>query len=263
MGNVRKPQSGRELTNLVEDLLQEAGIRTPPVDLLRVAEVLDVPVLRCADLGGPIGLLIQVPDYDGFLLRGIILQIQEYRPREQFTFAHEIGHLVAGHHRSVIHRETNATVSWGVNKTFDRWEQEANRFAAELLMPDFLIRPSVNSLPIEIESLHALKDKFDISLEAAGRQFVKVNSSRCAFLLFDIDSNYCYSDCSDLWLETFGSDIGSLSGYKREFLCNLRTGKISRTTIPGPFVELSSDYTLDCRYFVYRKVRRILALIRA
>ena len=95
-----------------------------------------------------------------------------------------------------------------------------------------------------------------------GRRFIKVNSSRCALLVFDIDSDYWYADYSASWLETFGHKIGSLSGYKRELLCKLSAGKISKTVIHGPFVGLPSDYILDCRCFAYKATRRMLVLIQ-
>jgi Zn-dependent peptidase ImmA (M78 family) len=51
--------------------------------------------------------------------------------RIRFTLAHELGHFILPHNRSVFSCQESQ---------MDRWEQEANRFAAELLMPQPLIK---------------------------------------------------------------------------------------------------------------------------
>jgi Zn-dependent peptidase ImmA (M78 family) len=63
-----------------------------------------------------------------------------YAPRRRFTLAHEIGHFC-------MHRATNQTTFIDTKATmnrsesyWNRFESEANNFAAELLMPADLIR---------------------------------------------------------------------------------------------------------------------------
>lgn len=63
-----------------------------------------------------------------------------YAPRRRFTLAHEIGHFC-------MHRATNQTTFVDTKATmnrsesyWNRFESEANNFAAELLMPADLIR---------------------------------------------------------------------------------------------------------------------------
>jgi IrrE N-terminal-like domain len=57
-------------------------------------------------------------------------------PRRRFTAAHELGHFVL--HRETMGRfraDTDATLCEADDGTADRMEREANRFAAELLIP--------------------------------------------------------------------------------------------------------------------------------
>ena len=57
-------------------------------------------------------------------------------PRRRFTAAHELGHFVM--HRETMGRfraDTDATLREADDDAADRMEREANRFAAELLMP--------------------------------------------------------------------------------------------------------------------------------
>lgn len=59
--------------------------------------------------------------------------------RQRFTIAHEVGHVLLGHMKngSKEFRDGPAQFSAG---TRDYKESEANRFAAELLMPENLVR---------------------------------------------------------------------------------------------------------------------------
>ena len=62
-------------------------------------------------------------------------------PRRRFTAAHELGHFVL--HRETMGRfraDTDATLQEAEDDMTDRMEQEANRFAVELLMPADLCR---------------------------------------------------------------------------------------------------------------------------
>ena len=57
-------------------------------------------------------------------------------PRRRFTAAHELGHFVM--HRETMGRfraDTDSTLREADDDVTDRMEREANRFAAELLMP--------------------------------------------------------------------------------------------------------------------------------
>jgi hypothetical protein len=62
-------------------------------------------------------------------------------PRRRFTAAHELGHFVL--HRATMgsfRADTDATLREADDDVSDRMEREANRFAAELLMPADLCR---------------------------------------------------------------------------------------------------------------------------
>jgi hypothetical protein len=62
-------------------------------------------------------------------------------PRRRFTAAHELAHFLL--HRSIMGRfraDTDATLREADDDVTDRIEREANRFAAELLMPEDVCR---------------------------------------------------------------------------------------------------------------------------
>jgi Zn-dependent peptidase ImmA (M78 family) len=94
--------------------------------------------------------------------------------RQRFTIAHELGHLE-------LHREM-ITSKVHVDKDFpvlmrdpksatgtERVEIEANQFAAELLMPEALIKQALESKPFDIDDdspIEELAKKFRVSRQA-------------------------------------------------------------------------------------------------
>ena len=94
--------------------------------------------------------------------------------RQRFTIAHELGHLE-------LHREM-ITSKVHVDKDFpvlmrdpksatgtEKVEIEANQFAAELLMPEALIKQALESEPFDIDDdgpIEELAKKFRVSKQA-------------------------------------------------------------------------------------------------
>jgi len=69
-------------------------------------------------------------------------------PRQRFTAAHELGHAVL--HRDRMGRfRADASIAEGANQPDDALEREANRFAAELLMPEAVVRIRADELRAE------------------------------------------------------------------------------------------------------------------
>jgi IrrE N-terminal-like domain len=88
--------------------------------------------------------------------------------RRRFTIAHEIGHYVL-HPREGLDRDDTA-------KNFRVWndpgeEAEANLFAAELLMPEFLFKPRAKKTPPSLASLDRLSSDFSMSTMATAFQY--------------------------------------------------------------------------------------------
>jgi Zn-dependent peptidase ImmA (M78 family) len=85
--------------------------------------------------------------------------------RQRFTIAHELGHLLL--HKDEVHidRAFRNSIS---SQAIDANEIEANRFAAELLMPFHLLKnEDISNIDVEDESsLRDLARKFKVSLQA-------------------------------------------------------------------------------------------------
>jgi len=85
----------------------------------------------------------------------------DHELRQRFTLAHEIGHHMLGHTANgQVFRDTTKNF----NMNGQRQEVEANAFAAELLMPEKMVRHFV--LNQNVRDLHRLADLFNVSQPA-------------------------------------------------------------------------------------------------
>lgn len=66
----------------------------------------------------------------------ITLKSNEFKPRQRFTLAHELGHYFMGHGASI---DDNKSIYRNKPDSYDWREREANAFAAEVLMPKMVI----------------------------------------------------------------------------------------------------------------------------
>lgn len=107
---------------------------------------------------------INVYSYDGNDKSGyydhenkiIYVNTKEPTQRQRFTIAHELGHALL--HNETLPRESYKN-DWGTRQIK---EMEANRFAAELLMPRRAVNAVVNTAPPFLELCRI----FDVSGEA-------------------------------------------------------------------------------------------------
>jgi hypothetical protein len=135
-------------------LLDAAGIGRPPVPLREVVSVLNLSLVERAQTPFTTGEAALVPVGDG---HAIELYGTRGERRRRFTIAHEIGHFVL--HPERVRPERSGSVTWGSQD----YEREADAFAAELLMPEHLVRQLVLEEGSEPKRLAA---RFDVSVQA-------------------------------------------------------------------------------------------------
>ncbi len=101
----------------------------------------------------------------------------------RFSIAHELGHLVLGHEEPLRRLcEGGTAESRLARESAHQLETEANAFAAELLMPEALVRRRCEVSPVSLEPSRAIAHDFRVSLLAAARRFVELTSERCALV---------------------------------------------------------------------------------
>lgn len=128
----------------------------------------DRPVKNLVNLLERNGVVIfavpfEIEDHDSFSLWAsdplpavpvIVVSIGKPGDRQRFTLSHELGHLC-------LHRAFNSSVPI--------LEDQANRFAAEFLMPAEAIRNEIKT-PVTLGSLASLKPKWGVSIQALIRR---------------------------------------------------------------------------------------------
>ena len=164
-----------ENMNMIKDnfnAIKEKYIHSIPVNVIGLANELGVEVYS---------MDIKDNDLSGFISKdenGYFICVNENHPatRQQFTIAHEIGHLVL--HQNLVDNDellpTTYKLGVGIktglarsnsfmSSEYRKTETEANKFAAELLMPTEEFIKAAN----ECDDLNELANRFNVSVGAA------------------------------------------------------------------------------------------------
>ena len=135
--------STTEITKKTEQLLKENGLWSVSVQVDRLAKKLGITVLE-KDLEDSLSGFLVVKNG----VSTVVINKHHHSNRQRFTLAHEIGHwmLHADIEKEALFLEKkqiyNRNILSGAGS--DLQEIEANRFAASLLMPETLVKESLN-----------------------------------------------------------------------------------------------------------------------
>jgi Zn-dependent peptidase ImmA (M78 family) len=161
-----KASADIDIDKAANELVRQCKIAAPPVPVERIAR----------SLGAELRYLPYDGDLSGMIFRDgnrtvIGVNSLHHPNRQRFTIAHELGHmLLHGNSKIFIDRGSlvyrrDATSSQGTEVS----EIEANRFAAELLMPRRFLERDLASAGIDLEdeeTLSKLAKKYGVSVQA-------------------------------------------------------------------------------------------------
>ena len=149
-------------------LLDELGITQPgEIDVEAIASHCGATVLyEC--LSGCEARILGVRD------RAIItVRADSRRERQRFSVGHELGHWLRDRHRVGFScTESSFQVEW----SSDNPERRANRFAADLLLPQRMFQPTARARSMTFETVRALASSFVTSLTATAIRLVELGS---------------------------------------------------------------------------------------
>jgi len=150
------------------EVLKEFGISQPPVPVDRIAKERGLKV-KYLPLDDELSGMIFLGD-DG---PTVVVNSVHHPNRQRFTLAHECGHYEL--HMTDIGTDVHVDKKYFVMardgnsaKGFDREEIEANRFAAELLVPRDLLLAELRGRVIDVEddgSIFELAQRFGVSAQ--------------------------------------------------------------------------------------------------
>lgn len=143
------------------------GYRHPTEIELEVVAYMRGALVRPTPARGARGNLLRVGQ------RGIISVAEGLSPEERrWAIAHELGHFEAHAGVSFVGLCTSADMLPAYEASGR--EPEANAFAAELLMPEDLVRPRCDVAQPSWSPIEALAAEFAVSLSAAALRFVEL-----------------------------------------------------------------------------------------
>lgn len=144
-----------------DDVLDRHWDGKLPVDPEAIAKSMGIRVVPEFDLGGASGLIEL--ERDG--LATIYYDMTEAPVRQRFTIAHEIGHYALGHLDRYQTRFRDTSANFRTYQA-DPSETAANQFAADLLMPERIVRYAV--LDKGVQDVGRLANLFFVSQVAMG-----------------------------------------------------------------------------------------------
>ncbi len=163
---------------LVQDLVTQAEVTDPPVDLDLIGSFRGITVVEHRPIS-EWGLLAPLPGGE----YRIVLNDQQGNGRARFSHAHEIAHtLIPSYRRSPKARQDTETGMYGRDA---EEEYLCDVAASELLMPTFLFRPYAAARGVALATVTDSARTFEVSLEAAGVRLVESSTFPCAIVFWE------------------------------------------------------------------------------
>ena len=160
-------------------VLRELGVSSLPVDPIRIAELKGITVQAApSHMTGFSGMLAQWDTNFGIMYSTHI----ENDGFRRFSIAHELGHyFMAGHVEQVLAKGAHTSQAGFGSR--DPYEQEADFFAAALLMPMRLIKPIFAGQEDGMASIKFLARECETSLTASAVRYARMSTSAVAVVL--------------------------------------------------------------------------------
>lgn len=161
----------KQAETTAREYLHKFGVKKAPVDVMDIARQLDLELLKHPFKEDESGILVVKGD------RAIIGYNPDQSPvRQRFSVAHEIGHFLLHYSQvPVSARESYVDVfkrDWVASQGVNKLEIDANAFAAELLMPEHLVKQYAQAYQIngtdlvDDDVIKELADAFEVSIQA-------------------------------------------------------------------------------------------------
>jgi Zn-dependent peptidase ImmA (M78 family) len=175
------------------ELLAKVKVGGPAeIDLEMLAFVAGGLLIEEGGLETAEGRLVAAPNVGG----SIRVKTGLHPGRKRFTIAHEIGHYVLHPHEPQDRQH--------VSKDFAIWhdaseEAEANIFAAELLMPEFLFKPRCRGRAPSLALLDNLAEEFGSSTMATAFQYIHYTNEQVALVVSEGERILWAKKVKDFW----------------------------------------------------------------
>lgn len=164
----------RTIETKVRSLLESSNVTEAPIDVEKVAAGLGIAIKRTPTEDEISGFLLR--NAEGNTIIGV--NTLHHPNRQRFTIAHEIGHYMLEHEFDQVHvdRSVMKLRSAASSSGEDQDEVEANRFAAELLMPSGFVGKDIKSLImtdlLDDKRMQQLARRYQVSVQAMTNRLI-------------------------------------------------------------------------------------------
>lgn len=164
-----------------EQIVKGMGVTTLPVDPRAIAEKREIVVqAKPVEDKGCSGMLVRLGN-DFAIAYATHLQNEGF---ENFSLAHELGHyFMPGHVEAVIQGENGMHVSRAGFNSNNKYEAEADRFAAGFLMPRHLFFPAIEKAGQGLLAIEALATLCKTSLHATAIRYTQCTRDPVAIIV--------------------------------------------------------------------------------
>lgn len=169
-----------DVTQEAESLIGELGIDTLPVCPFEIAKCLDIEVrpLPASSKSGVSGIFMQVQGSFGILHATYI----DSAGFKRFSVAHELGHYrLPGHPEFLVARGIHESAAGFVSE--NRYELEADQFAAALLMPRKLFDGALDKAGSGLDGIESIATECMTSLTATAIRFAQRTTDAVAIVV--------------------------------------------------------------------------------
>lgn len=166
-----------------ERFVREKGVSALPVDPVALATDLGIEVIpKPVTAKGASGMLIGVPDSTQFVIAYATHITNEGFRR--FTIGHELGHYVLdGHCDHLLSNEARVHVSHSGFVSGDKYEVEADHFAAGLLMPRPLFTKAMDPAGSGFSAIEKLHRQCNTSITSTAIRYAELSDLPVAIVM--------------------------------------------------------------------------------
>jgi IrrE N-terminal-like domain len=167
-------------TRAAEQVVRELGARSFPIDPIAIARSRSIEVVAKPARGvGVSGMFLRLGENYGIAYATHI----ENPGFQRFSVAHELGHYYLPGHIDAVFSDGDVHESRAGFVSGDRYEVEADHFAASLLMPGHLFGPALRSVGEGLAAIESLARSCQTSLTATAIRFTQCSSEPVAIVV--------------------------------------------------------------------------------
>ncbi|MFH0941749.1 MAG: ImmA/IrrE family metallo-endopeptidase [Chloroflexota bacterium] len=203
---------------LVGQAIELRGNETPPFRSEEYASLKGVTKIIKADLGEASGMLLRLPD-----AHIIKLNASHYPTRQNFSCAHEIGHILLdelereytlGHEHYVGNPSYRIAGTPKRNRVIKKpIERLCDIAATELLMPENVFRKYLNSFGLSVSVIERLAKIFQVSIPSAAMRVAEVSTEPCIVIQWKKPRKSKSTGLDLVWRHSTLSKIGDRNNY--------------------------------------------------